>query len=106
MPKKKSKKKSEPIVFANGDKPTKKVQITRRYMIDYIKASEDAEIIGWFKNLCNANKKEVETKARGKYVDIDIVPVRDEFVKRFFSDLIKEKKTDLEPTIFEELDLL
>ena len=54
-------------------------------MIDYIKATEDAEIIGWFKNLCNVNKKEVETKARGKYVDIDIVPVRDEFVKRFFA---------------------
>lgn len=106
MPKKKSKKKSEPIVFANGDKPTKKVQITRRYMIDYIKATEDAEIIAWFKALCNANKKEVETKARGKYIDIDIVPVRNAFVEKFFPELIVDKQTTLEPTIFEELDLL
>lgn len=69
-------------------RPTKKSQITRNFMRDYIrykaKGKDDKQ---WFYNLVEANQKDDGT--------FDYPAIRTEFCKKYFPELLAEKKSFL-----------
>ena len=64
-------------------------------MIEYLKTVATEDDRKWFKKICSNpdNQKEYTNRSTGKtYTDVDISAVRDEFCKRFFSNMTKKKK--------------
>lgn len=89
---------SKPTLNPLTDTPTNKTQITKPFMLAYIKSERATdEDRAWFKALVSnpANQKEQVNQLDGKpYIDIDIPVVRKAFIDRFFPQL-NAKKTKL-----------
>jgi hypothetical protein len=90
---------SKPTLNPLTDKPANKTQITKPFMLAYIKSelASDADR-EWFKKIVSNpdNQKEYKDQLHGTvYTDIDIPKVRKEFIDRFFPNLNKKegKKT-------------
>lgn len=81
---------------AKTDTPTTKTQITKGFMLDYVKINGSEEDKAWFKALVNENKVEKDSKLpNGKaYETIDIKAVRNAFCDRFFPQLNQKKKAN------------
>ena len=80
------------------DTPTAKTQITKKFMLAYLKSSKaTAADRKWFKSLCNNSDYQTTIKSNLPGVeaktDIDIKKVRTEFCKRFFPNLNEKKVT-------------
>lgn len=93
---------SKPTLNPLTDKPTSKTQITKPFMVAYMKSDKvtDADI-AWFKTVVSnpENQKEYKDQLHGTvYTEIDIPKVRQEFIKRFYPNLNakKGKKTFIE----------
>lgn len=77
------------------DTPTNKVDITKPFMLAYMREVASPEDREWFKKIVAqpAYQKEYINKLNGKpYTDIDIPKVRKEFVNRFFPQLNAKKE--------------
>lgn len=76
------------------DKPTNKVEVTKPFMLAYMRqvASEQDKV--WFKEIVSnpENQKEYTNQLNGTpYMDIDIPKVRKAFIDRFFPQLNAKK---------------
>ena len=79
---------------AKTDNPKTKNDLTKKYMLDYIKYRGTDEDKEWYIDLIEKNQKEKNNNLTGKsYVGTDLKKVREAFVKRFFPNLEKEKKS-------------
>lgn len=89
----------------NGDKPSKKSEISKQYMKEYIKYQANTpENIAWFIELCKKNNTvKKKSKDKGEYYDIDVSAVRDKFVEKFIDDFPALKK-ESETTYVDSLD--
>jgi hypothetical protein len=93
---------SKPTLNPLEDKPTNKTQITKPFMLAYIRCEKATpEDRAWFKALCKKpeNRKDyVNPFTHEEYNDIIVPEIRKEFVDRFFPQLNakKQKKTFLE----------
>ena len=77
------------------DTPTNKIDITKPFMLAYMKSVATEEDKKWFKKLVAdpKNQKEYENQLNGtKYTDIDIPKVRKEFIDRFYPQLNPKKE--------------
>ena len=88
---------AKPTLNPLTDTPTNKTQITKPFMLAYIKSElATAEDRAWFKELCvKHQEKKVSQlgKTEKEYIDINIPEVRLAFCKRFFPNLVAKKKT-------------
>lgn len=77
------------------DTPTSKTDITKPFMLAYMKSEKaTAEDVAWFKSIVSDKKyqKEYTNRLNGeKYMDIDIPEVRKLFCQRFFPNLNAKK---------------
>lgn len=77
------------------DTPTNKVEITKPFMLAYMKSEKaTAEDKAWFKKIVSdpANQKEYINKLNNQpYTDIDIPVVRKYFCERFYPQLVAKK---------------
>ena len=81
-------------------------QLTQNYMLGYVKARGTKEDRVWYAKLGLANQKKV-TRAGKDFEVLDIQKVREEFVKRFFPNLLERKKNGAKkPTYKNELEAL
>ena len=88
---------SKPTLNPLTDTPINKTQITKPFMLAYIKCEKatDADR-AWFKAIVldKDNQKEYKNQLNGElYWDIDIPKVRKAFCERFFPNLLEKKKT-------------
>ena len=77
------------------DKPKNKIEITKKFMEDYMKLVAKPEDVEWFKKLVSDPKNHKEYKNslnNTTYTDIDLAKVRKEFATRFYPYLNKPKK--------------
>ena len=87
---------AKPTLNPLTDTPTNKTQITKPFMLAYIKselASEEDR--AWYKALVAKHKVMKTTNLGGvekEYPDIDIPEVRKAFCERFFPNLVAKKK--------------
>ena len=75
--------------------PTTKTEVTKPFMVAYMKTKASAEDIEWFKAIVGnpSNQKEYKNQLDGSiYTDIDIPKVRKEFINRFYPQLNAKKK--------------
>ena len=88
---------SKPTLNPLTDKPTNKTQVTKPFMLAFIKCEKATdEDRSWFKTIVSnrENQKEYVKQRNGEeYIDIDIPKVRKEFIDRFFPQLNEKKKT-------------
>ncbi len=81
------------------DKPTSKTDVTKPFMLAYMKSGlASQEDIAWFKKIVAnpENHKEYISSLDGKaYTDIDIPKVRKQFCARFFPHLNEKKKANM-----------
>ena len=86
---------SKPTLNPLTDKPTNKTQITKPFMLAYMKSEKaTAEDRAWFKKIVSdpANQKEqINQLTSEPYIDIDIPVVRKAFVDRFYPNLNAKK---------------
>lgn len=98
---------SKPTLNPLTDTPTNKTQITKPFMLAYIRCEKaTAEDKAWFKALCKDtdNQRDYISQLNNeKYRDIDIPKVRKAFIDRFYPQLNAKKKNK---TFLEEIDLL
>lgn len=93
---------SKPTLNPLTDKPTSKTQVTKPFMLAYIRCEKATdEDRAWFKALCKkeeSRKMFVNPFNNEEYEDINVPVVRKEFIERFFPQLNakKQKKTFLE----------
>lgn len=80
-----------------NEKPKTLTDITKDFMIVYLKSKGTPDDIKWFKELVANNTKTVENKIdNGKPIQqADYKTIRKAFASRFFPNLIKEKATFL-----------
>ena len=77
------------------EKPSNKTEVTKPFMLAYMRQVASEEDKAWFKNIVGNpdNHKEYTNKLNGeKYMDIDIPKVRKEFINRFFPQLNAKKE--------------
>lgn len=88
---------SKPTLNPLTDTPINKTQITKPFMLAYIKSEKaTADDRTWFKKIVAdpEYQKEYKNQLNGEvYNDIDIPKVRKEFCQRFFPNLLEKKKT-------------
>jgi len=74
--------------------PKTKRDITKSFMLSYIKGKKISdEDRKWFASICLENEVEkTNNLTKEKYNDIDIPKVRDEFIKKFFPEMLNQKK--------------
>ena len=86
---------SKPTLNPLTDQPTNKTQITKPFMLAYMKSEKaTAEDRAWFKKIVSdpANQKEQINQLTGEpYIDIDIPKVIKAFVDRFYPNLNAKK---------------
>ena len=76
------------------DTPMKITQLTKDFMLVYIKTNGSAKDKEWFKDLVKRNTIDKVNNLNGeKTKGVDIFAMRKEFAERFFPQLIKEKKS-------------
>lgn len=87
---------SKPTLNPLTDTPTNKTQVTKPFMLAYIKSEKATdEDRKWFKAVVTnpANQEEKKNQLDGSlYMDIKIPVVRKEFIDRFFPQLNTKKK--------------
>lgn len=77
------------------DTPSNKVEITKPFMLAYMREVATAEDKEWFKKIVadEKNQKEYLNKLNGTtYIDIDIPKVRKLFIDRFYPQLNAKKE--------------
>ena len=88
---------AKPTINPLTDNPKNKTDITKPFMLAYMKSSKATKAdIEWFKELVRNPEYQNEYFNRftqEKYLDIDIPKVREKFVERFYPNLL-EKKTN------------
>lgn len=73
--------------------PTKKTELNKKSMLNYIKAHGTDEDKKWFINLLETNiEKKTNNLTKEVINGYDIPAIRNEFAKRFFPDLLNKKK--------------
>ncbi len=73
------------------DIPTKKIQVSKQFMLGYIKAHGTDEDKEWFKKLVRDNKvMKVSSLDHKEHKTLDIAPVREAFCERFFENVGKK----------------
>ncbi len=80
--------------------PTTVNQLTKDYMLGYIKSHGNSDDKQWFKKLINENQKEKKNNLTKEIIlGLDIINIRKEFAKRFFPNLVnntnKKKKSSV-----------
>ena len=87
---------AKPTLNPLTDTPKNKTEVTKPFMIAFIKSEKaTAEDREWFKKIVSnpKNQKEYINRLNGTpYTDIDIPKVRKEFCGRFFPQLAEDKK--------------
>ena len=84
--------KKKPELNPKTDTPQSKSDITKNFMLGYIKEFGSAEDKEWFKKLVREHKVEKVSALDNKpHNTLDIVPVRTAFCERFFNNLNKTK---------------
>ena len=76
------------------DTPSNKVEVTKPFMLAYMRQVASAEDKAWFKKIVANpdNQKEYTNQLNGTpYMDIDIPKVRKAFIDRFFPQLNAKK---------------
>lgn len=76
------------------DTPSNKVEVTKPFMLAYMRQVANEEDKAWFKNIVSNpdNQKEYTNQLNGTpYMDIDIPKVRKAFIDRFFPQLNAKK---------------
>lgn len=76
------------------DKPTNKVEVTKPFMLAYMRQVASEQDKAWFKEIVSnpENQKEYTNQLNGTpYTDIDIPKVRKAFIDRFFPQLNAKK---------------
>lgn len=86
-------KKKLPTLNPLTDTPTKKTELTKDFMLTYIKVKGNEEDKQWFKEKVKEYTIEKENKLKGKELikGLDITSLRNEFANRFFPNLNKAK---------------
>ena len=82
------------VIDLKANPPKSIPNLTKDAMFHYVKNYGTKEDKVWYVNLCNANtieKKNNLTNEMGE--GLDISKIRKEFAKRFFPNLLEEKKT-------------
>lgn len=84
---------SKPTLNPLTDTPTNKTQVTKPFMLAYIKSEKATDADRkWFKELCIKHQKEkINPLNNEKYMDIDIPEVRKAFCDRFYPNLNSKK---------------
>lgn len=85
---------AKPTLNPLTDTPTNKTQITKPFMLAYIKSEKATdEDRKWFKALCVQYKEEkVNQFDQSTYMDINIPEVRKAFCERFYPNLVGKKQ--------------
>ena len=93
---------SKPTLNPLTDTPTSKTQITKPFMLAYIKSEKATEEDRkWFKELCIKNQQEKLNQLTNEtYMDINIPVVRKAFCDRFYPNLNGKKE---KATFFDEI---
>ena len=76
------------------DTPSNKVEVTKPFMLAYMRQVANEEDKTWFKKIVSNpdNQKEYTNQLNGTpYMDIDIPKVRKAFIDRFFPQLNAKK---------------
>ncbi len=76
------------------DTPSNKVEVTKPFMLAYMRQVANEEDKAWFKKIVSNpdNQKEYTNQLNGTpYMDIDIPKVRKAFINRFFPQLNAKK---------------
>ena len=76
------------------DTPSNKVEVTKPFMLAYMRQVANEEDKAWFKKIVSNpdNQKEYTNQLNGApYMDIDIPKVRKAFIDRFFPQLNAKK---------------
>lgn len=83
-------KKKLPTLNPLTENPTKKTQLTKDFMLAYIKAKGTEKDKHWFKELVKECTIEKENKLKGKNIvkGLDMKTMRNEFAERFFPNLL------------------
>lgn len=86
---------SKPTLNPLTDTPTNKTQITKPFMLAFMKSEKATlEDRKWFVELCKKFPQEKTNALNGEnYIDINIPEVRKEFVNRFYPQLNTKKKS-------------
>lgn len=72
------------------EKPKQKSDLTKTYMLGYIKEHGTDEDKAWFKELVRNNKVMKKSALDGKeYPQLDLAPTRQAYCERFFPNLLK-----------------
>jgi oligoribonuclease (3'-5' exoribonuclease) len=82
------------VIDLKANPPKSIPNLTKDAMFQYVKNYGTKDDKVWYVNLCNANtieKKNNLTNEMGE--GLDISKIRKEFAKRFFPNLLEEKKT-------------
>lgn len=87
---------AKPTLNPLTDTPKNKTDITKGFMLAYMKSSKPTrEDIDWFKEIVR-NPEYIKTYynrfTQENYQDIDIPKVREKFCERFYPNLIQKKK--------------
>ena len=86
---------------------TSKTQLTKEFMLCFIKNSNNKEDAQWFVDLMRENEKEVPLnsgKAKNKTgKSYDFATIREEFAKRYFKEISDEYKKAQKKTFDDEL---
>ena len=87
---------AKPTLNPLTDTPKNKTEITKPFMLAYMKSSRASrEDIEWFKDIVR-NPENIKTYynrfTQENYQDIDIPKVREKFCERFYPNLIEKKK--------------
>ena len=87
---------SKPTLNPLTDTPTTKTEVTKPFMLAFLKSEKATEEDrAWFKKIVSnpENQKETMNHLTGlPYMDIDIPKVRLAFCERFFPQLVAKKK--------------
>jgi len=88
---------AKPTLNPLTDTPKNKTEVTKPFMIAYMKKVATEEDKDWFKTIVSnpENQKEYINRLNGQpYTDIDIPKVRLAFCERFYPQLAVKKKKD------------
>lgn len=99
---------AKPTLNPLTDTPTSKTQITKPFMLAYMKSEKATpEDRAWFKAIVadpDYRREQINQLTGKPYIDIDIPKVRKAFVERFYPNLAVKKKG--KKTFIEEIENL
>lgn len=88
---------SKPTLNPLTDTPVNKTQITKPFMLAYIKSEKaTAEDRAWFKSIVGNpeyHQEKINQLDGSPYTDINIPKVRELFCRRFYPNLLEKKKS-------------